>query len=149
MTRSLSVRIGTWILAVVALLQCTGCTAIGFGVGAAVGSESPRYKKLAAEDQPPAPGTHLWLHVAGQEAGSDEWLDGRYVGQRDGNLIMATRRVEPYSYEEWGVPRESVREGRVKEGSHWGEGAGLGAVIGLAVDVIVVGVVACNFKGPR
>jgi hypothetical protein len=146
MTRSLDTRIGTWLLAVVALLPSTGCSMIGLGVGALAGADTPRYDeviRLDAEQQLPAPGTKLRVTVVG-----DGELAGRYVGLRDGALVLSNRVAERPAPTERVLPMASVREVRAENGTYWARGAGLGFVLGLCIDAVVVGVVLSNFH-PR
>jgi hypothetical protein len=146
-------------LALVALVVAsTGCTLIGLGVGAAAGASTERWKTVDVNASPPSSGEVV--HARFVAAGHDRWVEGSYGGVRNGLLVLWSsaeapcERGEPHDdgtrvdSRECLIPLQSLRELRIRGGTHWERGLGIGAAVGGAIDLTIFIGLAIAFHGP-
>jgi hypothetical protein len=107
------------------LATSTGCcSSIGMGLGTAVGAGVPRYSTIEANDPRLSTDENVQVRATGGAS-----VEGRYVGVRDGALIVSNDSGEH------AIAPETIRELRVKNGTYWERGMVTGLVIGGLGDV--------------
>jgi hypothetical protein len=116
------------VLALLALLPCTGCAVIGAGIGSTI----PKYEPLSREPVTNRASVGQELRIVRASDGRE--ISGRYEGAYDDKLWVRTPEKSS------SVDVGDVKSAKVVADNHWLEGF----LIGLGVDVAVLAVVGAN-----
>lgn len=128
----------------VALLATnTGCTLIGMGVGAAAGGSVDRYSTVTPIDPLPPARSEVRVRVA-SPGNTEARIKGIFAGVCDGALIVLNDSGEH------AIALEAFRDLRVKNGTDWRTGLGIGAAIGGTVDLALLFLLSlASLSSPR
>jgi hypothetical protein len=135
------------LVALVAVPSMTGCSAVGMGIGTAIGAASPRYTELSPNDPLLTVGTKVRVRTIERHFGGkdEDAYEGTYAGTRDGALIVSSDDGED------AIKLAAVGELSVRNGTNWWKGMATGLIVGGIADVafLIVGIATIHSAGPR
>jgi len=130
--RTALVVLGRIVFFALAVSLLPGCTFIGMGIGAGVGTAIPRYEDpVDTNAGRPEPGDEVTVVMNdGMTAEARVLASDAFVG---GDHVEVEITSSPSQLST--VPVDQIRSLRHKVGSHWARGMLIGTLIGLALDI--------------